>query len=188
MGKPINYWLEFEGFVELSKKAVGLGCEIMKAELSEEDTTIITVSREFDILTDDENVRYFFHLPEAGKIELTLGDNGTHINNPFEKCNNSIMEVGFSRIMKPEKRIRRAQLFLPDGIKDQNNVYVKRPECIEKMYRSIARQLKKLAPYTEITRYKIFSDGSAPEPFRVKEYASPYCFEMYKNEGYSLGL
>lgn len=187
MGKPINYWLEFEGFIDLAKKAVELGCEIMKAELSESDTTVITVSRDLDIITDDENVRYFFHFPEAGEIELTLGDNGEHINNPFEKCNNSIMEAGFSRILKEEKRIRRAQLFLPDGITDKNKVYIKRPESIEKMYKSIARYLKKLAPYTEITRYKIFPDGGR-EPFQIKEYVSPHCFEMWQNGGYSLGI
>lgn len=187
MGKPINYWLEFEGLIALAQKAVELGCEIMKAELSEADTTVITVSRDPDIITDDENIRYFFHLPESGKIELTIGDNGAHINNPFEKCNNSIMEAGFSRILKDEKRIRRAQLFLPDGITDKNKVYIKRPESIEKMYMSIARYLKKLAPYTEITRYKIFPDGGR-EPFQIKEYVSPHCFEMYKNDGFSLGI
>ena len=35
MGKQINYWLEFDGFLLLAQKALDLGCTIVREDLGE---------------------------------------------------------------------------------------------------------------------------------------------------------
>lgn len=72
MGKQINYWLEHEGFVLLAQKALELGCEIVREDLSKYERTKVTVSRDLDIVTDEDGAYYFFHLPEAGRIEIKI--------------------------------------------------------------------------------------------------------------------
>lgn len=191
MGKQINYWLENEGFVLLAQKALELGCEIVREDLSKYERTKVTVSRDLDIVTDEDGAYYFFHLPEAGRIEIKNYDCGERLNRVFNECENSIIEAGYSRIIREEKHIRRARLFLSTGYYDKNEVFIYRPDCIVKVYNSLARYLKKLAPYTEITDTYISTRNEnylQPVEYKHKEYISPYCFELRKNEGYSLGM
>lgn len=187
MGKQINYWLEIDGFKPLAQKALELGCEIVREDLSKYDRTRVTVSRDLDIITDENGAWYFFHLPEAGKIEIKEFDCGERLNHNFNECMNSIIEAGYSRVITEEKHIRRARLYLSTGYYDKNEVFIYRPDCIVKVYNSLARYVKKLAPYTEITRSYIDRNGAKAE-YKIKEYISPYCLGLFENEGYDLGM
>jgi len=186
MGKQINYWLEHESFKLLAQKALDLGCEIVREDLSKYETSKVTVSRDLDRITDENGAYYYFHLPDAGKIEMKDCDCGKRLNNSFNECANSIIEAGYSRVLTDKKRILRARLYLATGYYDKNNVYIHCPDCIVKTYNSLARYLKKLAPYTEITRYKN-SAGIECGEYKTKEYVSPYCLDLWKNQGYFLG-
>ena len=184
MGKQINYWLEFDNFKVLAQKAVDLGWEIVREDLSKFEKTGVTVSRDIDIITEEKGAYYFFHLPEAGDIEIKELECGQRLDHNFSESGNSLIEAGFSRVLKEEKRILRARLYLPTGYYDKNDVYIYRPDCIVKVYHSLARYVKKLAPYTEITRPFINRSGE-PDEYKTKEYISPYCFDLF-NKGYSL--
>lgn len=186
MGKQINYWLELDGFKQLAQKALELGCEIIREDLAKFDKTKVTISRDLDIVTDENGAYYYFHLPEAGKIEIKNYDCGERLDNSFNECMNSIIEAGYSRVIPEEKHIRRARLYLATGYYDKNEVYIYRPDCIVKVYNALARYAKKLAPYTEITRKHLDRDGNEVE-YKIKEYISPHCLELFQNEGYSLG-
>ena len=63
MGKQINYYMEYDSFILLAKKAIELGCEIF--HFSDEH-----LKRGYspDIISKD-NRSYCFHIPEADDIE-----------------------------------------------------------------------------------------------------------------------
>ena len=185
MGKQINYWLEFEGFKVLARKALDLGCEIVREDLGKFEKTRVTVSRDLNLITDEKGAYYFFHLPEAGNIEIQELDCGKRLNHNFSESGNSMIEADFSRILTEEKRILRARIYLETGYYDKNDVYIYRPDCIVRVYNSLARYVKKLAPYTEITR-QFINRGGEPDEYKTKEYISPYCLELLTKDGYSL--
>lgn len=184
MGKQINYWLEFDNFKVLAQKAVDLGCEIVREDLSKYDKAQVTVSRNIDIITEEKGAYYFFHLPEAGKFNIFELEYGQRVDHGFTESANSIIEAGFSRVLTDEKRIIGARLYLSTGYYDANNEFIYRPDCIVRVYNSLARFVKKLAPYTEITRKTGRLDGSGE--YKTKEYISPFCLDLLNNEGYSL--
>ncbi len=186
MGKQINYWLEIGGFKPLAQKALDLGCEIVREDLSKFEKTKVTISRDLDMITDEDGAWYFFHLPEAGNIKIKNYDCGERLDHSFNECMNSTIEAGYSRVIKEEKHIRRARLYLATGYYDKNEEFICRPDCIVKVYNALARYAKKLAPYTEITRSYINKDGEEVD-YKIKEYISPRCLELFRNEGYTLG-
>ena len=63
MGKQINYYMEYDSFILLAKKAIELGCEIIpfSAEVLNRGCSLDMVSK--------ENRNYCFHVPEAGEIK-----------------------------------------------------------------------------------------------------------------------
>ena len=67
MGKQINYYMEYDSFVLLAKKAVELGCEILpfSAETLKRGCSLDIVSK--------EELNYCFHVPEAGEISIRFG-------------------------------------------------------------------------------------------------------------------
>ena len=184
MGKQINYWLEFEGFKVLAKKALDLGCEIVREDLSKYEKTRVTISRDPDLITEEKGAYYFFHLPEAGRFNIYELEYGQRVDHGFTESANSLIEAGFSRVLTEGKRILRARLYLETCYYDTNDVFIYRPDCIVKVYNSLARYVKKLAPYTEITRPFINRSGK-PDEYKTKEYISTYCLDLF-NEGYSL--
>lgn len=188
MGKQINYWLEFDSFVIAAKRALELGCTIVREDLDEKGCKV-TESRDIGIVTDDNRACYFFHLPEAGDISIKKYDCGYRLDRGFNECENSVIEAGYSRILTDSREILRARLYLTTGYYDSNDTFIYRPDCIVKVYNSLARYVKKLAPYTELTGSYISireeNYGQRVE-YKHKEYVSPYCLKLL-GEGYSLG-
>ena len=188
MGKQINYWLEHKSFIAVAQKAVDLGCEIVREDINKYgkyEKTSVTISREPGIITEEKGAYYFFHLPEAGRLETDELEYGQRLNHNFGESANSIIEAGFSRILTEEKRVIRARLYLTTGYYNKDDEFICRPDCIVKVYNSLARYVRKLAPYTEITRKYINRSGE-PDEYTTKEYISPYCLDLLKNEGYDL--
>lgn len=184
MGKQINYWLEYESFRQLAHKALDLGCEIVRENLGKNKRSMVTVSHELDMITDELGAYYYFHLPEAGNIEIKEYECGERLNRGFNECGNAVIEAGFSRVWEDDKRIVRERLYLQTGYYDKDENYIYRPDCIVKVYNALARCVKRLAPYTEITRTMVTRSGDRKD-YKIKEYISPYCLELYE-KGYTL--
>lgn len=186
MGKQINYYMEYESFVKLCEKALSIGFELVK-----EDTVSgrVITSSNTDILTDESGNRYYFHLPEAGELEITTNGKGRDsLKRGYTACSNAIIEAGFSRIFNGgDKYILSARLFSQTGYYDSDGNFIARPECMEKKYNAMVRFVKKLAPYTELTRTIISTkeeDYMKEYEQKYKVYITPYCLDFVKNKSY----
>lgn len=175
--KQINYWLEFEGFLQVAQKALELGCTIIREDLN---AGTVTESGDLALITDEMRVSYYFHLPEAGNIAIKSTDSGERLDRFANECGNSIIEAGYSRIIEQDKKISRNRLFLSTGYYDADGNFIYRPDCIVKAYNSLARLVKKLAPYIELT------DSYQGTTYTHKEYVSPLCLDLKSNKKYSL--
>lgn len=164
MGKQINYYMEYEPFLKIAQAALDSGCVIVKGYDGKITGTDIS------IVTADCN-HYFFHLPEAGKLEYKTYDNGrTVVDYSYTSSGNTLIEAGFSLIDDNDKRISRNRLFCISGYYDENAEWIPRPDCITKLYNKLVRIVKKEAPYDKIR----------------KEYASPLCLELRRENNYKL--
>ena len=171
MGKQINYYMEYESFVHIAEKALEMGCEIIKRD---EKANKIIRSTSADIITRDCR-NYHFHIPEAGEFAVkTTPDGLKYVDSGYSASGAALIEAGYSYINTEEKRISRNRLYCISGYYDENESLVKRPDCVTKIYNSLARFVKKLAPAVD-------DRGN----YNYKEYATPYCLELKKN-GYIL--
>lgn len=188
MGKQINYWMEYEPFLLVAKKAIDLGCTIIKEDRA---TGKVMESSDISIITPDEN-RYYFHLPEAGKIIIKKRENDSeYIDDGYTSSGNTLIQAGYSYIINETKRkcITRARLFCISGYYNSDGEYISRPDCLTKVYNSLARFVKKVAPYTELTDIALSicdEDYGKKYEFTHKEYITQACLELKVNEGYKL--
>lgn len=163
MGKQINYYMEYESFVLVAKKALDLGCEIIKRDTKANE---IIASRSADIITKD-CINYYFHVPEAGDFAVkTTPDGIKYVDSGYSASGSTLIEAGFSYINAEEKRVNRGRLYCISDYYDKNGEQVKRPDCVTKKYDSLARYVRKLAPF------KDYSFISTP------------LFQQFKGEGY----
>ena len=183
MGKQINYWLKHEDFLQIAQAALDSGCVIIRP-----DPGKMKYGQTLDMITDDK-CRYYFYLPEAGAMmaqqipfqsEQTIG---------YNAAGNTVIEAGFSFIHDHEKEITRSRLFIISGYYNENGEYIARPECLTKTYHKLVRELKKIAPYTELTDQIIStcSDGYLQErEWKHKEYISASCLALKVSKNYKL--
>lgn len=198
MGKQLNYYMDYDSFLSVAQKAVDLGCTIVKEDLA---LGKVTESSDISIVTPHRkpcNVEYYFHVLDAGSINTYMMSGKERLEHGFCSGGNSIIEAGYSLIInektgicgtKPKKEIRRARIYCITGYYDENGNYIQRPECVTKVYNSIARYVKKIAPYTELTdvRIGIRDDEYGKEiKYNHKEYITKFCLDMRNNEGYKL--
>ena len=199
MGKQINYWMDYDNFLLLAQKAIDLGCTIVKEDadlgkvIESKDICIVTPSYE-----NFHNTRYYFHLPEAGEIKTHMVNGKEKLDSSFQANGNVLIEATYSYIVnKPtgacgnrlKKKITRARIYCITGYYDENGEWIPRPECLTKIYNSLARYVKKIAPYTEIVDVRIrIKDENYGEKYeyRHKEYITKTCLDMMINEGYKL--
>lgn len=194
MGKQINYWMNFESFLLLAQKAVDLGCSIVKEDC---DLGRVIESRNIGIVTENQT-QYYFHFAEAGDISIKRVNGREVLDRCFSSGSNAIIEAGYSYILneptglsrtRRKKEIRRARIYCQSGYYDEHGGYIQRPECLTKVYNSLARYVKKLAPYTELTDMRISmraEDYGSEYEYRHKEYITSACMDMVNNEGYRL--
>ena len=194
MGKQVNYWMDFDSFLLLAKKAVDLGCTIFK-----EDRNLgrVIESKDTSIVTANQN-QYYFHFAEAGDISIKMMYGREVLDRCYSACSNSIIEAGYSYVLNEptgvggtqrKKEIRRARIYCQSGYYDEQGEYIQRPECLTKIYNSLARYVKKLAPYTELTDLRISTrdeDYGREYEYRHKEYITDACMDMVNKDGYKL--
>lgn len=177
MGKQINYWMDYDSFLLVAKKAVDLGCTIVKED---RDLGRVTESKEIGVITPYKNrcrAGYYFHLPEAGELEIQTANGTEFLCHGFTASGNTVIEAGFSLIKderagvcgtKRKREIYSARLYCITGYYDENGDYISRPECLTKVFDSLVRYVKKIAPYTEFG------------------YITKACLDLVNNEGYKL--
>ena len=175
MGKQINYWMDYESFLELAKTAVELGCLILK---SDPVTGKLVRSGDVSVITRN-HCRYYFYLPEAGALHVQqFGER--ELPRSIGESVNAIIEAGYSEIKGEGQEIRRSRLYLTTGYYDENGKFVYRPDSVVAVYEKLVRRVKKLCPYTEVLDVRF---GKA---WLHKEYISPSCLQLREQEGYIL--
>lgn len=130
-----------------------------------------------------------FLSPEAGDLNAASYDGKERLNGIFNPSANVVLEARGSRIEPDKKEIFRGELYLSTGNYDENKNFITPPDCLVKLYNALARYVKKLAPYTEVTEGHVYVGGpkdGQKEVRMVKKYISPYCFDLKENKGYKL--
>lgn len=184
MGKQINYYMGYDDFLEIAQLAVDSGCEIVKNENGK-----IICSKGSEIVRPDCN-RYFFYLPEAGPLNSCI-QNGIECIGGYNSSGNVILEAGFSSVNHEKRKISSARIYSITGYYDEEGMWIGRPECIKRVYGKLARKVKKIAPYTEITDTFVSSsddDYGETKEWRHKEYITAELLSLKINNGYNIGL
>ncbi len=177
MGKQINYYMEYDNFVLLAKKAIDLGCELLC-----EDSTGLKRSYSVNMISKDVN-RYYFHIPEAGEVKTTQRANKERIEHGYNSSGMTLVEAGYSFINNEKKFITRSRLYCITDYYDADGNLIKRPECVTKVYDSLARYVKKIVPYTEM-EYRPANPNI--EKVKYKIYITPKCLALVRDQNYSL--
>lgn len=164
MGKQLNYYMDYDHFLLIAQKAIELGCTIVKEDL---DSGEVIESDDVGIVSPyGKRCRtfYYFHLLEAGDIRINTINGKEHLDRGFNASGNTIIEAGYSFVVNEptgmcgtlqKKEIRKARIYCITGYYDENGEYVPRPECLVKVYHSLVRYVKKIAPYTEIIDVRV---------------------------------
>lgn len=185
MGNQINYYLGYEDFLQIAQTALNCGCVIIKP-VSEK----LIYGQSLDIITADSHC-YYFYLPEAGKLmaqQLPFPSGQRIIR--YDAAGNTVIEAGFSNINYEKKNISKNRLFVISGYYNANREFVSRPDCLTKTYNKLVRVVKKIAPYTELTDYRISlndSDYLQEKEWKHKEYVSPSYLALKVSQNYYLG-
>ena len=177
MGKQINYYMEYDSFILLAKKAIELGCELFP--FSDEH-----LKRGYspDIISKD-NRCYCFHIPEAGDIETEQHRGEECVVRGYNTSGSTIIEAEFSFINSKEKFITRSRIYCITDYYDADGNLIKRPDCVTKVYDSLARYVKKLAPYTEV-EYR--PANPLYDKVKRKMYITPKCLTLVREQDYGL--
>lgn len=181
MGKQINYYMDFNDFRQLAQYALDIGCVIGKQENGK-----IVSSNSVDIVMQDYK-KYFFYLPETGKVLIQLQEDKQQIGG-YNKSGNVVIEANFSRIWHDRKEISRGRLFLNTGYYNAQEKRIDSLEYMKKIYEQLKRKVKKIAPYTELIDF--ITDYSSEEykqiEWRHKEYITHELHELHVNNRYKL--
>ena len=152
--------MDYDNFLLLAQKAVDLGCTIVKEDF---DSGKVIESKDFNIVTlsydNFYDTKYYFHLPEAGDIKIHTVNGKERLDCILNASGNALIEAAYSFIVNEptgicgncsKKEIKRARLYCITGYYDEIGEWIPRPECLTKVYNSLVRYVKKIAPYTEM--------------------------------------
>ena len=165
MGKQIVYWITYDHFLPLVNCAVENGLCIIKK------TATQIVGGKTDIVTPDKSTYYF----------APLSFDSTRQSISFSACCGQVIEAGFSTIDHGSHIIHRNRVYLGTGFYNENGEYIKASDNLVAVYNKLVKQLKRIAPYTELT------DMINGKEWIHKEYVCPECL-AYRNDGYCLRM
>lgn len=163
MGKQITYWITYDKFLLLASCAVENGLCI----ITQNSTQIVRGIT--DIVTPDISTYYF----------ASPAFDGTRQRLSYSAYCGQVIEAGFSTIDHDSHFIHRNRVYLGTGFYNENSEYIKASDNLVAVYRKLVRQLKRIAPYTELT------DLVNDRAWIHKEYICPECLE-YRQNGYRL--
>ena len=177
MGKQINYYMDYDSFVFLAKKAFELGCEVLPF-----CDDVIKRGYSPEIIKPDNHL-YCFHVPEAGEIEVERQWNKECVVRGYNASGSTIIEAGFSFINSEEKFITRSRIYCITDYYDADGNLMKRHDSVTKVYESLARYVKKLAPYTEVEYHPV---NPLYDKVKQKVCISPQCLALVREQDYGL--
>lgn len=181
MGKQLNYYMNYNGFLDVAQYALDIGCKILKKEKE-----IIICSEDIRIVSSDTS-RYYFYLPQAGALDIQKRNNVEYVGG-YNSSGNVIIEAGYSVVDHAKQKISRARIFSITGYYDTYGNWIARSECVKKAYDSLSRKIKKIAPYTEITDFIVNSPDVEPKEWKHKEYIMEELLALKVSAGYELRI
>lgn len=187
MGKQINYYMDYESFLQVAQLALECGCIIIKEDLKSRPTKVIQ-SRDISVVTRD-CWDYYFYLPEAGELIINTYEIGERLDHGTGKGGNALIEAGFMIIREDTKEIRSNRMYAATGYYEEDGTWIPRSDCLTKVYNKLVRLVKKLAPYTEITDTITRTDREhhlEKKKWSHKEYVTDYCLRLRNEQGYKL--
>ena len=182
MGKQIIYCVDYDTFILLAQKALEYGCKILKEDAK---AGVITESDSVDIISKD-CFRYYFYVPEAGKYVIKKAGEKEYVDQGYSSSGVTLIEAGMTIVREAKKEMQRGRLFCVSGYYDEKGDFVKRPDCVTKIYNALVRYLKKLVRYTEVEHF-VFNPMYAGRKLVSKEYITDKCLMLIENEDYALG-
>ncbi|MCM1494770.1 MAG: hypothetical protein NC089_03125 [Bacteroides sp.] len=188
MGKRINFWMEYESFLLIAQRAIDIGCTIVREDAA---SGRVIEWNDTSIVTRDQCDGYYFHLLEAGPIEIERIPEGKRLRRYNCDSGNVVIEAGYSPIINSggRKIIRRGHIGCETGYYDETGRFMARPECLTRAYNILLRYVRKLAPYTELTDKSIDfgdKDGEKKSEYVHREYVTKTCLDLRDKEGYKL--
>lgn len=184
MGKQIEFFIEYELFVSVAQKALDCGCKIIKVDTVK---GVVTESDSVDVISSDlHGCWYYFHVPEAGGYRVDRTGEREQLDHGYSSSGNTLIEASPTRIRSDEKKLTRGRLYCISGYYDEDGQWIERPDCVTKIYNSLARYVKKIAPYTEVDHY-VVNPVYAGRKVMSKEYISKECLSLVKDQDYTLG-
>ena len=177
MGKQINYYMGYDSFVLLAQKAIELGCEIIPFS-----DDVLKRDNSSDVISE-ENRSYCFHVLEAGEIETKQLGGKEHVVRGYNASGSTIIEADFSFIDSNQRFITRSRIYCISDYYDADGNLIKRPDCVTKVYESLARYVKKIAPYTEV-EYR--PANTCYGKIKKKVYITPQCLALVNEQDYGL--
>lgn len=137
MGKQINYYMNYQSFLQVAQAALDAGCLIIRGDHTDEQpkpsAELSAVAPECD--------QYFFYLPELADLVYQTDIYGKHyLAYHVFPLNLAVIEAGYSRYPANE-----ARLYVATGYYDKDGQWIPRSERITKVYEKLARKARKVA-------------------------------------------
>lgn len=184
MGKQIEFYIEYELFVSVAQKALDCGCKIIKVDTVK---GVVIESDSVDVISSDyHGCWYYFNVPEAGEYRVDRTGDREQLDHGFSSSGNTLIEASPTRIRSDGKKLTRGRLYCISGYYDEEGQWIERPECVNRIYNSLARYVKKIAPYTEVEHY-VVNPMYSGRKVTSKEYISKECLSLAENQDYILG-
>jgi len=161
--------MDLDGFKQLAQKALDLELKIIQ-ELSVkgDDGLYYGEYKTYQSLDEIDfsvlGARCCFYLEEAGKLVFSKGGF-------IDEGKSPVIEAGYSIIY--DSMISKARLWVSTGYYDDNEAFINRSDFLDKKYSTLARYVKKLAPYTEIP---VRHQNGKTSIF--KEYVTPQLLDL----------
>ena len=137
MGRQINYYMNYESFLQVAQAAMDAGCFILKAGHTD---TVQEPSSDISVVTPEWS-NYYFYLPELSELNYKTDIYGKYyLDHSYNAMGLAVIEAGFSK--HPDDR---ARIYVMSGFYDENDTWIARSEKITKVYNKLARKVRKVA-------------------------------------------
>lgn len=177
MGKQINYWMGYQDFVKVAQVALDYDCMILKYVDGR-----IEYGNQINLVSENVHSYYF------GCFNMNMELNSS-VDLSRLRFQSQVIEAGFSCINHEKREIYRSRLYVGTGYFDENGYFIPRNDALTKMYNRLVREVKKIAPYTELTDRYISSrdvDYLQEKVWTHKEYITPEYLKLKQTESYKL--
>ena len=180
MGKQLNYYMGYDEFITVAQAASDNGCTII-SRTYENNRWNIKRGDPVDIVSDDQ--RDYFFVTDDADDDIFDESDGCYLS---EKTRLNVIEAGFSIPDSKKRLIMKNRLYLSSGVYDANGSFVKCSDTTARVYNKLARIVRKLAPYTEVSHLAV-NPLYENQKITSEKYITPYYLSLVKMGDYILG-